>query len=205
MSWLVLPHYNLEQNILNKSTKLSSIDFSMESFTADYLPFCRTTVNICFFDGRLSTFSSIPKILGISLKSLKLLRSYVLSRSATRELNQILWWMGIAKTCKSFLQWNIYEIWNSFSIIAACLWERTQHGWLNQLVSCRHSRRSIESHCMHQLIWSNNMIWMDKYLMKIMTNNASEHAAILTYPNSKFEWLNNLVENLLKVISVYFY
>ena len=35
---------NLEQNIVDKSTKVSNIGFCMEYFTADFSQFCRTTV-----------------------------------------------------------------------------------------------------------------------------------------------------------------
>ena len=57
----------------------------MECFTADFLQFCSTAVEICFLGGRLSTFSSIPSISRIFLKFTKFLRSLAVSRLATRE------------------------------------------------------------------------------------------------------------------------
>ena len=70
-------HYNLGQNIIDKSTKLSNIGFSVECFTADFLQFCSTTVKTFLLGGRVSTFPSNLSILGIS---------YVLGCSATRQV-----------------------------------------------------------------------------------------------------------------------
>ena len=64
---------NLGQIVIDRSTKLSDTNFSTIYFTADILQFCSINVKICFFDGRLSTFPSIPSISGtllsLSLKS----------------------------------------------------------------------------------------------------------------------------------------
>ena len=51
--------------------------FSMESFPADFLLFCSTTVNICVLGGRLSTLPSILNILGISLGDVGEQKSHV--------------------------------------------------------------------------------------------------------------------------------
>ena len=58
----------LGQNIVDKSTKISSIGFSIVSFTAEFWHFCSTTANIWLLHGGLSTCLSITIILGISLK-----------------------------------------------------------------------------------------------------------------------------------------
>ena len=51
--------------------------FSMESFPANFLLFCSTTVNICVLGGRLSTLPSILNILGISLGDVGEQKSHV--------------------------------------------------------------------------------------------------------------------------------
>ena len=85
---LLYGNCNLWQNIVEKSTKLSNTDFQW-NFTADFLQFCRTNVKIFPLDGRLSTCQSIASISGICLRFSNSLRSYVLSRSATRETTPI--------------------------------------------------------------------------------------------------------------------
>ena len=67
--------YNPGQNIVDKSTKLSKIGFSMKWFTVDFSQFYNTTVEICLLCGRLNTFLSIPSVSGISLKFPNFLRS----------------------------------------------------------------------------------------------------------------------------------
>ena len=62
------PIYNFGQNILDKSTKLINIGFSMEYFTAEFLQFWRTAVKMFLLGSRLVTLLSIPSISEISLK-----------------------------------------------------------------------------------------------------------------------------------------
>ena len=46
--------YNHGQDITDKLTKLSKIDFSMECFTADLMQFFSATVKLCLLDSELS-------------------------------------------------------------------------------------------------------------------------------------------------------
>ena len=82
-------NYNLQQNIVDKFTKLRNIGFSREYFTADFLQFWSTTVKICLLGSRLVAFPSIPSISDIPLKFYDFLRSKVLSRLATRDTTSI--------------------------------------------------------------------------------------------------------------------
>ena len=109
--------FNLGQQVGDKFTKLSKIDFSMEWFIADFLQFfTNKRQNLAF--GWTAGYSPSNRIIsGIFLKFSDFIRSWVLSRSATPEHslsggNNLvpfhLWWRQIVlkskKVSKCFVQ-----------------------------------------------------------------------------------------------------
>ena len=93
---LLWGNWNVPQNIVDKSTKLSNIDLSMECFTASSFQFCSSIVKMFFLDCQFSTCHSIPSILGISWKCPNFLKSNILIRSATHgaACMFIFWWVS---------------------------------------------------------------------------------------------------------------
>ena len=77
--------YSLGQKVLCKFTKLSKIGFSMECFTAGFLQFFISKHQNLVLGLQAEYSSPNSSLSGILLKFPNLLRSQVLSRSATRE------------------------------------------------------------------------------------------------------------------------
>ena len=84
--------YNVEQKFVDKLTKLSKTDFSMECFAADILRDFVRGVTIWLLGGWLRACYQIQAFQGFSCNFLRfrgfLLRSYVLSRSPTSEVTR---------------------------------------------------------------------------------------------------------------------
>lgn len=54
---------------------------------------------------------------------------------------------------------------------------------------------------MRQQLQFENFLWMDTSLKNIMPNNKKKHITTALDLNSKFKWLNDLAEDLLKTPS----
>ena len=61
-----MENYNLGQKVVDKLTKLSKIDFSMECFTADFLQDFTKIVKAWLLRGRLSTCHQFQSLQGFS-------------------------------------------------------------------------------------------------------------------------------------------
>ena len=88
----------------------------------------------------------------------------------------------------------------------SCLWKVSQLGWPSQLVSCNHS---AQSHAIIQLSLlmikinkiTNFRMWKSSMKNKMAKNTCNHVAEAGTDSNTKFQWWDYLVEDLLKALS----